>query len=447
MFPSQPAIMVTTEEEGMKLLRFLERRLEPEPPKSQLHKWIRTGQVRVNGKRAKPFQQLAKGDAIRVPPFAVARDIRIGAVSFQDGNGPRPLADEGSLPPAEVLSAKLAEDIGLMAETDTILVLSKPGGLACQSGQGQRDSLGERLKCAFAGSPYIPAPAHRLDRHTTGIVLAGKTFASQRRLHELFSRGEIGKEYLAWTAGSWPHTLPCLLENRLVLTNDGAGREYMAAEPGGTETVLPDDTLSAQCQSRTNCPEAACAKKEESQQASWECLQIKDFASAARETAFFTDEVHSSGMRPERERLFDADIEQKKYVKTAPEPGQARCIVIPVGYAKALQLASGNVIPASSLLLIRLLTGRKHQIRVQLASRGCPIIGDGRYGGPRFPQMLLHAYAVRIPEDGEVNDSNPLTRMPLEYCLPPPWPERFMPEKRELAEARQSMARIESMLF
>ena len=59
--------------------------------------------------------------------------------------------------------------------------------------------------------------------------------------------------------------------------------------------------------------------------------------------------------------------------------------------------------PEATLLSIRLLTGRTHQIRVQLASRGHPILGDAKYGGARaFPRgsaisgLLLHAFRLTL---------------------------------------------------
>ena len=49
------------------------------------------------------------------------------------------------------------------------------------------------------------------------------------------------------------------------------------------------------------------------------------------------------------------------------------------------------------LVHVRLYTGRTHQIRVQFASRGCPLIGDGKYGGRgKAPAPALWSYAVTI---------------------------------------------------
>jgi tRNA pseudouridine32 synthase/23S rRNA pseudouridine746 synthase/23S rRNA pseudouridine1911/1915/1917 synthase len=52
-----------------------------------------------------------------------------------------------------------------------------------------------------------------------------------------------------------------------------------------------------------------------------------------------------------------------------------------------------------SLLDVHLLTGRKHQIRVQLAERGHPILGDRKYGerGPTATRLALHARSISFP--------------------------------------------------
>jgi hypothetical protein len=51
----------------------------------------------------------------------------------------------------------------------------------------------------------------------------------------------------------------------------------------------------------------------------------------------------------------------------------------------------------ATLLEVRLLTGRKHQIRVQCSSRGHPVIGDARYAGPPYARLLLHASKITLP--------------------------------------------------
>lgn len=49
-----------------------------------------------------------------------------------------------------------------------------------------------------------------------------------------------------------------------------------------------------------------------------------------------------------------------------------------------------------SKLLVRIKTGRTHQIRVHLSELGFPILGDTLYGGPKFKRLMLHAYRLKI---------------------------------------------------
>ena len=73
-----------------------------------------------------------------------------------------------------------------------------------------------------------------------------------------------------------------------------------------------------------------------------------------------------------------------------------------------------------SLLWIRLYTGRTHQIRAQLSSRGLPLAGDGRYGGKdRFPSIALFAYRLSLshPKDGRRLTFTALPEADLPFSL------------------------------
>lgn len=65
-----------------------------------------------------------------------------------------------------------------------------------------------------------------------------------------------------------------------------------------------------------------------------------------------------------------------------------------------------------SLCQIRLFTGRSHQIRVQFASRGYPLVGDGKYGSRIKDSLMLHSYRLQF--------SHPVTGKRLEFCQPMP---------------------------
>lgn len=86
----------------------------------------------------------------------------------------------------------------------------------------------------------------------------------------------------------------------------------------------------------------------------------------------------------------------------------------------------GRVAAAADILLLHLLTGRKHQIRVQCAGRGLPILGDRKYDSSLpFPAgIALHSWSLRFV--------HPVGQQPLAFRVPPPksWQilGRFLPE-------------------
>jgi 23S rRNA pseudouridine955/2504/2580 synthase len=271
---------VTPDESGQKLTRFLERRF-PDLPGALWMRAIRTGQIRIDGKRVKPFDRVAAGQIVRIPPL-------------------RP-ADAGAAAPAPGPDIFL----DLRREPDGLLLAHKPAGLPTHSGSGHTDSVQTLLRSQFAGADFIPAPAHRLDKDTSGLILAAASYTSARTLHDWLDRGLLDKRYLAWVAGQLP--------------------------PG----------------------------------------QELDLADLLEKTG---------------------------------EPGRQK---VRTGSGKpARALARGLALHAGcSLLELRLFTGRTHQLRVQLASRGLPILGDPKYGpksGKAHPgPMRLHAWKIGLP-DGRV---------------------------------------------
>lgn len=457
---SASILEVAASEDGMKLLRFLERRLAERVPAAALHKWVRSGQVRVNGGRAKPFSRLAAGDLVRLPPFARTRtlnappDASVECLDRETGppstpaNG-RPAKPSGrevsassapACPPfspalAPDISAALGQDIRIVAQTVRLLVLGKPAGLPCQPGSGHEDSLSARLASAFAGAPFTPAPAHRIDRHTSGLVAVGLTHQTQRRLHALFAAGLAQKEYLAWVWGRWAPPGPCLLEDRLI-KRPANGREGVTALPGGRLLPLPESTESA-CEARGGDTRAKDTRGSDTRDDNTRTRDTHGGGAAsgfAVSTALAVHTLFANELPPSL--LCDA------------KPRDAVCA--PPGRG-AKPAAAGP--PCATLLLLRPLSGRTHQLRVQLASRGFPIIGDGRHRGPLFPRMLLHAFALRLPGDGPEKTSSPLEESPppaaqwLEFCLSPPWPPPFAPDPALLAPARQRLAGATECFF
>jgi 23S rRNA pseudouridine955/2504/2580 synthase len=256
-------------------------------------RWIRTGQVRVDSSRAKPFQRVREGQRVRIPPYT------------QEERGPVAGGEERN----PFLLRTVHED-------EELLVLAKPSGLASQLGSGLTDSVDSRLQRAYPDAPWRPCLVHRLDKDTSGLLLAAKSYDQLRYLQRLWRGGEVAKIYLAWVAGA---------------------TEWFA----WTELR---DTL----------------RREAEQD------------------------------RPARE-------------------------VTALSRVRTLASRAG-----ASLVGIRLETGRKHQIRIQMSRRGVPVLGDSKYGGPPSGQgLMLHACHLAWP--GRC------------FTLPPPWTGGYAVSGAELA--------------
>lgn len=183
---------VSPAESGQKLIRFLGRRYDY--PDSLFYKLIRSGQIRINGGRKKPFDRVYEGDLPRIPYF-LEQSSRMEQYDLCD--------DE--------LKAMLAEaDLKLLGRSENIIALYKPAGIAVHSGTGHEDNIAARLLKCFKNCFYKPSPCHRLDRDTAGILLCGLTYEAERQIHEAIGLNTLKKEYIGKICGEWPYAKPKL---------------------------------------------------------------------------------------------------------------------------------------------------------------------------------------------------------------------------------------------
>lgn len=165
---------VGPEENGRKLLSFLEARLGS-LPQGLFMRIVRTGQVRIDGRRCKPFDRVATGQTVRIPPVSVeTRDN--DAARHQSGG----------------------HSLDIVYEDASMIVVNKPGGLPVHGGSGWTDSVHDRLK---TDGPFSPTPVHRLDRDTSGLLLCARTHDFLRHMHKSWS--DVTKAYLCWVEGLW----------------------------------------------------------------------------------------------------------------------------------------------------------------------------------------------------------------------------------------------------
>ena len=172
-------VTVGPESSGQRLDNFLLRQW-PGVPKSHVYRLLRSGQVRVDGARAKPDRKLAEGESVRLPPV---RDAARG---------------EAVRPPDAVL-AKLREAV--IYEDADYLAIDKPAGLASHGGSGLAFGTIEAVR-AWQRYPYIEL-CHRLDRDTSGVLLLAKSRAALLRAQAAFRDGLAVKRYFALLCGHW----------------------------------------------------------------------------------------------------------------------------------------------------------------------------------------------------------------------------------------------------
>lgn len=222
--------VVSDAEAGQKLLQFLRRRCAA--PDSMLHKWIRSGQVRINGSRTKAFDRLDAGDLVRIPPFALNFTQKTEKIASQEQDTLQNVPLEKSLPSQNLplqntqmqnVSLQKPKNLSLqqhslppiITENEDFILFNKPAGLPVHSGSGHEDSLATRLASAYADAPFRPTPVHRLDKDTSGLLLVAKNYRTLRKMSDLFATHAVVKEYLAWVSGKCPWQKPTLLEDYL----------------------------------------------------------------------------------------------------------------------------------------------------------------------------------------------------------------------------------------
>jgi len=166
---------------GQRLDNFLMRQYR-RVPKTRIYRALRKGEVRVNGKRAKPEYRLQPQDRLRIPPLRQA--------------------EQSSATRAPTRWVELLEN-SIIYEDKGMLVINKPAGLAVHGGSGLGFGLIECLRQSRPQERSLEL-VHRLDRDTSGCLLIARKPAVLKDLHRQLRGGDVDKRYLALVAGRWP---------------------------------------------------------------------------------------------------------------------------------------------------------------------------------------------------------------------------------------------------
>ncbi len=299
---------VTADEAGLRLDRWFQRHY-PDLGHGALQKLLRTGQVRVDGKRAEARDRIEPGQTIRVPP---------GVLSAPPSK-PTEVAGVPDRDAAEIRRLVIHRD-------DHVIVLNKPPGLAVQGGTGTERHVDGMLDALRFGFEERPRLVHRLDKDTSGLLLIARTGQAARRLGESFRDRETEKLYWAVVVGVPPRA-------------EGTIDLPLAKRPGARDREL---------------------------------MQVDHEAGQKALTHFRV--VDRAGKR-------------------------------------------------AALLALWPRTGRTHQLRVHCAAIGCPILGDGKYGGEEAllasvadaGRLHLHARRLALPHPSGKGELTVVAELPPHF--------------------------------
>ena len=294
-------IEVNKNEAGQRLDKLLAKYMN-KAPKSFIYKMLRKKNITLNKKKADGSEKLAIND--RVQLF---------------------LSDETIEKFTELDIVSNEVDLNVIYEDDNILVINKPAGMLSQKAKPEDESLTEYVIAYLLKTKQLtredlmsfhPGLCNRLDRNTSGIIIAGKSLAGLQQMGLLLKERNIDKYYQTIVKG-----------------------------------VIKEST----------------------------CIE-----------GYLTKDKSHNKVTISKEPVEGAD-----YIKTQYEPLKT----------------NGEY----TLLRVKLLTGRSHQIRAHLHSIGHPVIGDGKYGDVQVNKYfkrnfnlrfhLLHSYELDFPEiEGELGN-------------------------------------------
>ena len=178
---------VADDEAGLRLDRWFKRHY-PDLGHGRLERLLRTGQVRLDGKRAKAGDRVEAGQTVRIPPLSGPDDAGTGAERPRSER-PIPRAE------AEAIQARV------IFRDDDVLVIDKPAGLAVQGGTNTSRHLDGLLDALRFDAAERPRLVHRLDKDTSGVLVLARSAYAAARLTEAFRSRDVRKLYCAITVG------------------------------------------------------------------------------------------------------------------------------------------------------------------------------------------------------------------------------------------------------
>jgi 23S rRNA pseudouridine955/2504/2580 synthase len=218
------SIAVAAADGDIRLDRWFKRHF-PTLTHGHLQKLLRTGQVRLDGKRAQASDRVQPGQTVRVPP--------LGNLAPSRGTAPAAPRPE---------EAKALQDAVLYRDAD-LIAINKPAGLAVQGGTGvdrHRDGLLDALRFDADERPRL---VHRLDRDTSGVLVLARSARAAAELAAIFRAKTTRKIYWAAVVGL-PKPREGKIDLPLAKLQGRLGERVMADEDDGKPAITRYQVVS-----------------------------------------------------------------------------------------------------------------------------------------------------------------------------------------------------------
>lgn len=173
--------IVEPDDDGIRFDRWF-RRHYPELGHGPLEKLLRTGQIRLDGHRAKASTRIVAGQVVRLPPILDA--------ALQPPT-------ERRMPSGDELDLRDR----ILFRNEDLIVIDKPAGLPVQGGSGVTRHVDGALDSLATSSTDRPRLTHRLDRDTSGVLVLARSAGAASRVSAAFRRRETVKIYWAVVSG------------------------------------------------------------------------------------------------------------------------------------------------------------------------------------------------------------------------------------------------------
>ena len=179
-------IIVNVNEAGQRFDKLLAKYLN-EAPKSFIYKMLRKKNIVLNGKKATGNEKLTVGDSVKI----FLADDTIAKFSKQE-------------------IVRTDEKLDIIYEDSNVLMINKPVGMLSQKAEMKDTSVVEHVISYLLDSGQIteeelrsfkPSICNRLDRNTSGLVVAGKSLLGLQKMGELFKERSMRKFYRCLVAG------------------------------------------------------------------------------------------------------------------------------------------------------------------------------------------------------------------------------------------------------